>query len=843
VQLDDVQFRYSYVLTAVTNNGGVITSTVSTNLTDDLLVNGNFEQALNTGWTVSANHAASFIDSSVAASGASSLRMTADPAGTTQGSSIWQNMPAAPVTTRGTNQPGGIIYTNTISTVRAVLTFSYLPTETSRSLEIRLSGSGLLVNAKNGLPGGAAPTWIYAQATGRATGNPQLYLYLSGAGQVYIDDLKLVAGTSAGVGPNLLQNPSFETGLLTPWIPTADFLQSQISSEIAYSGSRSLNLVATAAGGGSGDSVYQSSIAGVVNNSIYTVSYWYLPDPNAELTVRLSGSQLVSSEDTPGLLRQRLDATQVTHSLGDPRLEDLRGWFCTRAVGAEGQLTEVLLQFLENHFVTQHSKTSDYLDRYYDGSILDRISTALEYRENARWRQALSNPNCTFYDLLKISAESPAMIIYLDTVGSRGDGTRIANENYARELFELFCMGVDNGYDQNDIVAMSRAWTGWTVDIVDSDQVNNPYATRASKYNGLYPGNGFNVVSNLIGVWTFTYNSTWHGTNRAPILSTWDTNSPPGDPIATGPKRYPSRFGFAWAGNSYQLVLPRRSGNSSIFDGYDVLSHLADVAFTQEYISVKLCRLFIHDGFVHGVYDYTDPNRSAEAELIRQCMIAWNNPGSDGRRGNIRAILRTIFDSELFRSHGGSLQKVKTPLEFLASSVRAMRASRPDGSLTGSTDGYSFISPLSRMGSMSLFNRADPDGYPEAGAPWISAGTLAERLRFTQSFLTAPTTSGRPTDAGNCFSDPVALLKMKLPSNAWNNTGAVADYFLSILFPAEGKANLDLYRLSAIGFLNTADDGVSLALFSSLGNTSTTYDTRVRGMVSLLMTTQRFQEQ
>jgi hypothetical protein len=140
VQLDDVQFRYSYVLTAVTNNGGVITSTVSTNLTDDLLVNGNFEQALNTGWTVSANHAASFIDSSVAASGASSLRMTADPAGTTQGSSIWQNMPAAPVTTRGTNQPGGIIYTNTISTVRAVLTFSYLPTDTSRSHEIRLSG-------------------------------------------------------------------------------------------------------------------------------------------------------------------------------------------------------------------------------------------------------------------------------------------------------------------------------------------------------------------------------------------------------------------------------------------------------------------------------------------------------------------------------------------------------------------------------------------------------------------------------------------------------------------------------------------------------------------------------
>ena len=169
--------------------------------------------------------------------------------------------------------------------------------------------------------------------------------------------------------------------------------------------------------------------------------------------------------------------------------------------------------------------------------------------------------------------------------------------------------------------------------------------------------------------------------------------------------------------------------------------------------------MFIHDHFEHGVYDYTDPNRSAEAELIRQCMATWQAPGPDGRRGNIRAILRTIFNSDLFRSHGGSLQKIKTPLEFVASSVRALRSANANGTFTATTDGFSFISPLSRMGSMSLFNRADPDGYPEFGPPWISAGTLAERLRFTQSFLTAATTANRPTDSGNCFSDPVALLK------------------------------------------------------------------------------------
>jgi len=835
LQMDSMQLRHSYTLRAVTNSGGISTTNISTILTSNLFVNGDFEQALTSGWTVSANMAGSFIDSSVASSGSSSLRMIASSPGSTQGSSIWQTVAAAPVTIRGTNSGTGEVFTNTVSNLRAILGFAYIQSPNSKLLTMRLSGSGLIINGTDQPP---PPSWVYGTATGQATATPSLYVYLSGAGEVHIDDLKLVAGPSPGIGANLLPNGDFESGVLSPWLASPDFTNSSVSDTVAFAGNRSLRLVATAAGGGNGDSLYQLNIPSLVNGQTYTVSYWYTPHASQALTVRLSGSQLVSSPDTSApSLRHRLETSTTSASLSD-----LRAWFCQRAVGAQGQLMEVLLQFFENHFVTQHSKTSDYLDRYYDGGILDRLSAALEYRENARWRQALTNPNCTFYDLLKVSAESPAMIIYLDTVGSRGDAANIANENYARELFELFCMGVDNGYDQNDIVAMSRAWTGWSVEIVHPNDTDNPLALRSTQY-GFYPGSGFNAVSNLFGVWTFNYKTNFHGTNRAPILSAWNPNSPPGNPVALGPKIYPARFGAPLAGQSYQLVIPRRTGNAGIQDGYDVIRHLADVGFTQEYISVKLCRLFIHDDFEHGVYDYTDPNRSPEAELIHQCMVAWQTPGGDGRKGNIRSILRTIFSSDLFRSHGGSLQKIKTPLEFVASSVRALRSANPNGSFTATTDGYSFSSPLSRMGAMGLFNRADPDGYPESGAPWISAGTLAERLRFTQSYLTASTTAGRPTDAGNNFSDPVTLLKKKLPSGNWNNAGAVADYFLSILYPGEGKANLDLYRISAISFLNSADDGVTSSLFSGLSNTGTNYDTRVRGMVSLLMTTQRFQEQ
>jgi uncharacterized protein (DUF1800 family) len=762
--------------------------------------NGDFESAFPGPWTVSANHAGSGLSSNVVCGGAASLRMAASSGGSTQGSSIWQDI-AAGMTN---NQP-------------CTLSFSYLPRTNSGLLTIRLSNSGVIGAATNE-PG--PPTWLYATTTGTASSST-LYLYLNGAGEAYIDDIKLVAGSVPEAGANLVRNGDFEVPFPgTDWTVAPVASPSQVSTALSHSGNGSLHLVFTNTGSSVATAIVQTNLP-VTQNATYTLSYWYIPSSNRRLTVRLSGSGIRSDPDLgSGALYYRLTSHTERASL-----TDLRAWFCQHSVGARRQLLEVLTQFLENHFVTQHSKSVDYLDGFYDDrNLMDRLAAGMEFREINRWRQALANPQGTFYDLLKISAESPAMIIYLDTVDSLGNGNNIANENYARELFELFCNGVDNGYDQNDIVAMSRAWTGWSVDILDPQNEFNPHAPRSTTYRVL---NGNTSRSNLVGVWTFRYRPERHGTNREPIF--------PG-------KTIPARFGSPWAGAGYQLNIPPRltGDTNSIQDGYDVIRHLANLPFTMEYLSVKLCRLFVHDNFLHGVYDYTDPNRSAEAELVRQCMLAWWNSNP---RGQIRPVLRTIFNSELFRGHGGSMQKIKTPFEFVASSVRALRSANANGTFTASTDGASFATPLNRMGAMALFNRSDPDGYPEAGPPWISAGTLAERLRYIQSYLNATSGGGRTSDAGNNVCDPVALLKKKLPSGNWNDTGAVADYFLSILYPAEGKANLDLYRASAIAFLDTGDDGVTPSPFLSLSNTSGTYDLRVRGMVAMLMTFQRFQEQ
>lgn len=526
---------------------------------------------------------------------------------------------------------------------------------------------------------------------------------------------------------------------------------------------------------------------------------------------------------------------------GTATIDILRGWLSLRAVGADRQLLEVLTQFLENHFVTQHTKTLDYFQIYYsDFTMRNRIATELEYREITRWRNALMNPAVTFKDLLTISCESPAMIIYLDTVSSRGDGGRVPNENFSREIMELFSMGVDNGYDQTDITDMSHAWAGWTVDFVTPAGVSDPFATRLLATGG-------NTVSNVPGAWAFIFRTNYHGTSRSIFTN----------------KFVPARFGAPWTTRtyangtpgSYQLTFPGRTGTNAIQDGYDIVAHLADLPFTQEFMSVKLCRLLVHEDFATG-YDFTAPALTPEADLVRQCMMAWE---TNMPRGQVRKVLDVIFKSDLFRSHTAAFAKVKTPFEYTASAIRALRVSTngsgAHGSWSSDTDGSALVTPMQRMGGMVLFDRAEPDGYPESGAGWISAGTLAERVRWTQSLLIASgqtghsgSQNGTGNDAGNSVTAPVRLLFTRLPLLADQQDAAkVADVFLGLLFPGEGAANLNLYRTAAINFLNTADDGVTASAFSALtpGTTTgnNTYDTRVRGVVAMLMTMQRFQEQ
>ena len=98
--------------------------------------------------------------------------------------------------------------------------------------------------------------------------------------------------------------------------------------------------------------------------------------------------------------------------------------------------------FWLNHFVTE-------LDTYnYSPYLFQYYRTAEQH--------ALGN----FKDLVHDMGLTPAMLIYLN--GFQNTNTE-PNENYARELFELFTLGEGNGYTQEDIVETSKALTGWNL--------------------------------------------------------------------------------------------------------------------------------------------------------------------------------------------------------------------------------------------------------------------------------------------------------------------------------------------------------------------------------------------
>ncbi len=134
-----------------------------------------------------------------------------------------------------------------------------------------------------------------------------------------------------------------------------------------------------------------------------------------------------------------------------------------RAILSERQLQEVMTDFWFNHFNIYIGKDSD---QWY--------TTAYE-RDDIR-KHALGK----FRDLLLATATSPAMMVYLDNWLSIGPdslangvnpanpnskkGNRGLNENYGREVMELHTVGVDGGYTQSDVTALSAILTGWTVD-------------------------------------------------------------------------------------------------------------------------------------------------------------------------------------------------------------------------------------------------------------------------------------------------------------------------------------------------------------------------------------------
>ncbi|HVV73648.1 MAG TPA: lamin tail domain-containing protein, partial [Verrucomicrobiae bacterium] len=133
------------------------------------------------------------------------------------------------------------------------------------------------------------PQWQYVTLTGIAT-RPIFLIGMSTAGDVYVDDVKLVAGSVPEVGQNYLTNGDFEQPLDSAWTVSPNMSGSSISTALSHSGSGSLHVVASSGGPTIGQAIWQNTLP-IVTNGIYTLSYWYLPSTNGtSLLIRISGS-------------------------------------------------------------------------------------------------------------------------------------------------------------------------------------------------------------------------------------------------------------------------------------------------------------------------------------------------------------------------------------------------------------------------------------------------------------------------------------------------------------------------------------------------------------------------
>ena len=172
---------------------------------------------------------------------------------------------------------------------------------------------------------------------------------------------------------------------------------------------------------------------------------------NAAVDRLLAGALFTAVTPPPTWIEERLIPPRELRAMSDEarRTElqkqvrmglDLRGWWLREMVASPSPLTERMTLFWHNHFVSAQPKV-----RY----------TQLMYRQNVLLRKhALGR----FDELLHAVAKDPAMLIYLDSATNRRGPP---NENFAREVMELFTLG-EGQYSEEDIKQAARAFTGWS---------------------------------------------------------------------------------------------------------------------------------------------------------------------------------------------------------------------------------------------------------------------------------------------------------------------------------------------------------------------------------------------
>lgn len=329
---------------------------------------------------------------------------------------------------------------------------------------------------------------------------------------------------------------------------------------------------------------------------------------------------------------------------------EVRAGMWIRATHSQWQLHEVMTDFWHNHFNVNANGDDNrvaLMFPVYDREVIRKHS--------------LGN----FRQMLQGVAESIPMLLYLNNASSKASP---ANENYARELFELHTLGAEAyfnhlynrwrdvpgavdgkpvGYIDQDVYEAARAFTGWTL------------------ADGTDSGRG----DTLPNTGEFHYYAGWHDPYQKRVLGVeFDPNLPP------------------------------------MADGQRVLDLVAHHPATARHIATKLCRRLLSE----------NPPESLIKEAADVFLAAVDQPDQ------IAKTLRVILLSPEFSKTSG--QRIKKPFELAVSFLRATGA---QVRFHGDGD-EALLDLLDPMGQY-LFGWPTPTGHPETMAHWTGAGAMLAR--------------------------------------------------------------------------------------------------------------------
>jgi uncharacterized protein (DUF1800 family) len=276
-----------------------------------------------------------------------------------------------------------------------------------------------------------------------------------------------------------------------------------------------------------------------------------------------------------------------------------------------------------------------------------------------------------FEDLLRATAQSPAMLFYLDNWQSVGPDITPArrkqglNENYGRELMELHTLGVDGGYTQYDVTEVARCFTGWTI--------REPQ--RAGE---------------------FEFNARLHDAGEKHVLG---------------------------------VKIPAGGGMD---DGLKVIDILVHQPAAAHFISKNLAIRFVSD----------DPPEG----LVQKMASTFTRTD-----GDLREVMRTMLYSPEFWSPANFRSKVKSPLEMMASAIRAVNG---DVDFARALGGQ-----LNQLGE-PLYRKPEPTGYSNRSTDWMNSASLLARMNFGVA-LAQGRVPGVKVDAGQ-FSGEAAQIERSI---------------------------------------------------------------------------------